>query len=81
MLNIIPPSQFKSIPWKNGKGTTTELAVSAGGSMQDFDWRISMADVADTPMARAVKADEKLLAYATRGWDRWYPDMKPAALA
>lgn len=41
----------------------------------------SMPDVPDSPMARAVKADEKLLAYAARGWDRWYPDMKPAALA
>lgn len=38
----------------------------------------AMPDVPDTPMARAVKDNEKLMAYAARGWDRWFPDMKPA---
>jgi len=28
MLTIIPPAQFKQIPWKSGKGVTTELAIS-----------------------------------------------------
>jgi len=47
MLNIISPSQFKQIPWKNGKGITTELAISDGGTLNDFDWRISIASVVE----------------------------------
>ncbi|NTA39272.1 HutD family protein [Agrobacterium salinitolerans] len=35
------------MPWKNGGGVTTEIIVHpANASMADFDWRISMADVA-----------------------------------
>ncbi|WDE05226.1 HutD family protein [Thalassomonas viridans] len=47
MINIISPSRFKTIPWKNGKGTTTELAISEGGTLTDFDWRLSIASVAE----------------------------------
>ena len=33
-------------PWHNGGGTTREIVCRpAGASMQDFDWRISIADV------------------------------------
>jgi len=35
------------VPWKNGGGTTTEIARSpAGASLDDFDWRVSRAVVA-----------------------------------
>lgn len=47
MLKTIPSSQFKVIPWKNGLGKTTELAISKDGTLSDFDWRISMADVTE----------------------------------
>ena len=45
-IKTIPPSDFNEIPWKNGKGTTLELAISDGGDMNDFDWRLSIATVA-----------------------------------
>jgi environmental stress-induced protein Ves len=45
MIKIITPDQFKKIPWKNGQGVTTELAINKGGSVQDFDWRLSIAKV------------------------------------
>ena len=44
-MKIIPPEQFKKIPWKNGKGITTELAINNGGTLNDFEWRISIASV------------------------------------
>lgn len=38
-------------PWKNGAGLTRELA-SGGASAVDFDWRISLAEVArDAPFS------------------------------
>ncbi|HEY9030795.1 MAG TPA: HutD family protein [Kangiella sp.] len=47
MFTIIPPQWFKQIPWKNGKGMTTELAISEGGDVNDFDWRLSIAGVTE----------------------------------
>jgi len=36
-----------AMPWKNGGGVTTELAVApAGATLDDFEWRISSALVA-----------------------------------
>ncbi len=44
-IKIISPAGFKTIPWKNGLGETTELAISEGGSLTNFDWRLSIATV------------------------------------
>jgi environmental stress-induced protein Ves len=45
VFNIISPDRFKQIPWKNGQGVTSELAISEGSSLADFTWRISIAQV------------------------------------
>ena len=45
MIEIIEPEQFKTIPWKNGQGETTELAINENGCLDDFDWRLSIASV------------------------------------
>jgi len=45
MLSILSPEQFKTVPWKNGKGSTVELAINAGGNVDNFDWRLSIADM------------------------------------
>lgn len=38
--------QYRETPWKNGGGTTAEVLTSpAGASLDDFDWRISMASI------------------------------------
>jgi environmental stress-induced protein Ves len=43
---IIESAGYRQMPWKNGAGTTTEIAVSPpGATTDDFDWRISMAQV------------------------------------
>ena len=34
------------MPWKNGQGSTTELAIEPPGAALDgFDWRISIAEL------------------------------------
>lgn len=45
MLEIIHQRNFRRIPWKNGQGTTIELAISEHGTVDDFDWRLSIATV------------------------------------
>ena len=47
MIKTISPHQFTTIPWKNGKGQTTELAISENGSINDFNWRLSIANVVE----------------------------------
>jgi environmental stress-induced protein Ves len=47
MISIISPTAFKTIPWKNGQGETTELAINANATLDNFTWRISMASVVE----------------------------------
>ncbi|MER8582750.1 HutD family protein [Mesorhizobium sp. M1423] len=43
-MRIVRASEYRSMPWKNGGGVTTEIAVSPpGAGLDDFDWRVSMA--------------------------------------
>jgi environmental stress-induced protein Ves len=46
-MRIIRAADCRKMPWKNGGGETTEIAVSPeGAGIEDFDWRLSMALVA-----------------------------------
>ena len=47
MITIISPDQYVICPWKNGKGETTELAINENGTLDDFDWRLSIAKVTE----------------------------------
>ncbi|MFC3322605.1 HutD/Ves family protein [Mesorhizobium cantuariense] len=45
-MRILRAADYRSMPWKNGGGVTTEIAVSpASAGLDDFDWRVSMARV------------------------------------
>ncbi|HEV7324938.1 MAG TPA: HutD family protein [Bosea sp. (in: a-proteobacteria)] len=61
-MRIIRAADCLVMPWKNGGGTTTEIAVAPeGASLNDFDWRISMAHVgADGPFSSFPGIDRTL---------------------
>jgi uncharacterized protein len=47
---LLSPADYKLMPWKNGRGATTELAIHpahADLSQNSFAWRLSMADVVE----------------------------------
>ena len=46
-IDIISPERNKTIPWKNGLGETTELAINEGGDVTNFEWRLSIASVTE----------------------------------
>ncbi|MGO6905167.1 HutD family protein, partial [Rhizobium ruizarguesonis] len=47
-MRILRAGDYKRMPWKNGKGETVEIAVfPPDASINDFDWRVSMATVAE----------------------------------
>lgn len=46
MTLLIPYASLESTPWKNGGGSTTEIAIAPGGAgFEDFNWRISLATI------------------------------------
>lgn len=63
MQRIVRSRDLVRVPWKNGGGTTADVAVHPPGAVFDgFDWRISMADVArDGPFSRFPGVDRTLV--------------------
>ncbi len=61
-MRIIRAKDCQTTPWKNGGGSTTEIAAApAGSSLETFDWRISMAQVAsDGPFSDFARVDRTL---------------------
>jgi environmental stress-induced protein Ves len=46
MVRLLTPADYRSMPWKNGGGCTTEIAVFPSSAPIDtFLWRVSLADV------------------------------------
>lgn len=66
---IIRRATCRVMPWKNGGGSTTEIAVSPPGVALDrFDWRVSMADVAsDGPFSTFPGIDRTLAILSGEG--------------
>ncbi|WP_439891947.1 HutD/Ves family protein [Ralstonia sp. 25C] len=65
-MKLIPASAMRRMPWKNGGGVTTEIAIApAGATLDNFDWRISTAQVdAAGPFSRFVGIDRSLAVIA-----------------
>lgn len=66
---LIPYAQLEASPWKNGGGSTTEIAVApAGAGFDSFDWRISLATIAqDGPFSVFEGIDRTLALVAGQG--------------
>ena len=62
MLTLLPAADRVATPWKNGGGTTSEIAAfPEGADLNDFDWRISIAEVAsDGPFSHFPGIDRTL---------------------
>ena len=63
MLRILRNADYTSRPWKNGGGTTRDILVSPpGASLDEFDWRLSLAQVdRDGPFSRFDDIDRTLV--------------------
>ncbi len=60
---------YPASPWKNGGGVTRQVLISPqGASLDDFDFRISIADVgSDGPFSRFDSVDRHLLVLSGAG--------------
>lgn len=70
-MKHLRPAQYRIMPWKNGGGTTTEIAIhpenaQLGGG--PFLWRVSIADVAgDGRFSRFQGYDRHIMTIAGSG--------------
>lgn len=44
-LGVIRLAELTAVPWRNGGGVTRQVVSAGGSGPEDFDWRISIADV------------------------------------
>jgi len=65
MMRILRASDYRRMPWRNGGGTTTEIAIMPEGaalSGERFLYRISIAEVAsDGPFSRFEGYDRHIM--------------------
>lgn len=82
MFRILRAADRKSMPWKNGGGTTTEIAVHPEGAGLDaFDWRVSMALVeSDGPFSSFPGIDRTLAVLEGNGIGLAIGDREPVLL-
>ncbi|ADH90841.1 protein of unknown function DUF886 [Ancylobacter novellus DSM 506] len=61
-MRVLRTADHKVMPWKNGGGSTTEVAVfPEGAGLEAFGWRLSMAGVtADGPFSAFSDIDRTL---------------------
>ena len=61
-MRLLRAANHRRMPWKNGGGVTTEIAVfPAGAGLDAFEWRLSMATVAsDGPFSLFAGVDRTL---------------------
>ena len=71
MIRVLPASARTAVPWKNGGGVTREIAAWPEGSgMDDFAWRVSLAEVAaDGPFSAFPDVDRTLTVVEGAGMD------------
>lgn len=70
-LRVLRAADRTAVPWKNGGGVTREIAASPEGApLDDFDWRVSLADVsADGPFSSFPGVDRTLTVVEGAGMD------------
>ena len=70
-MRILHARNFAVQPWKNGGGTTTEImAWPTGAGLDAFEWRVSMASVAEAgPFSSFPGVDRSLGLLAGEGID------------
>jgi environmental stress-induced protein Ves len=62
VFRLVKPREYRRMPWKNGGGVTEEIATHPdGATLDDFEWRVSIAEVArDGPFSRFPGIDRTI---------------------
>jgi environmental stress-induced protein Ves len=63
-INLIPPADYRVMTWRNGLGTTTEIAIAPGAGDR-FRWRLSIADVTSSGPFSDFSGYDRVIAVVT----------------
>ena len=76
MIAILRFDALAAVSWKNGGGVTrTYAAHPEGAGLDDFDWRVSCADIArDGPFSSFAGVDRTIVALDGDGLELHFPD-------
>ena len=70
-MRRLTPADYRRMPWRNGGGTTTEIAIAPESAVlggEPFLYRVSIADVAaDGPFSRFEGYDRHIMLLAGAG--------------
>lgn len=47
-MHILRAADYPRMPWKNGAGSTLEIARDRGEGLEGFGWRLSIADIGES---------------------------------
>ena len=76
---LLTAATYRSMPWRNGLGTTTEIAVEPGPADR-FHWRLSIAEVAQSGPFSAFDGYDRVIAVVAGPGMRLAVDGRPAIL-
>jgi uncharacterized protein len=79
-FRLVRPAEHRVMPWKNGLGTTAEIAVDPPGSdvAGGFRWRLSIASVERSCAFSAFPGYERtIMVIEGKGMDLRLPDLAP----
>lgn len=79
----IGAAEHRAMPWKNGGGSTAEIAIAPPGASvaQGFDWRLSIATIdGDGPFSAFPGYDRTILLLAGKGMVLTVAGQAPHAL-
>jgi environmental stress-induced protein Ves len=67
-MRVIRPAEYRTMPWKNGGGVTTEIYASPRSGV--FDWRVSIATVnGDGPFSTFKGYERHIMTLSREGMD------------
>ncbi|MDZ4754218.1 MAG: HutD family protein [Phycisphaerae bacterium] len=70
MPTLLRASDARRVPWKNGRGTTLELASDTPSADEAWTWRLSIADVAESgPFSRFPECERFILCLDGQGME------------
>jgi environmental stress-induced protein Ves len=68
-LTQLKPADYKVMPWKNGGGSTTELMAETKAGVEGYDWRLSIASVAQSgPFSDFTGYDRSIMLVEGKGF-------------
>ncbi|MBL9118941.1 MAG: HutD family protein [Phycisphaerae bacterium] len=61
MIRVLPSDALRRMPWKNGRGTTLEIASDSPAPGEPWTWRFSVADVPESGPFSRFEGCERLI--------------------